>query len=150
MPEVDFDAYWQAVADRREARKQAHREAMSCRKAAKSSGKKPSKKKRRRSKERGILEPKRGFVRPEYRQYINSREWAAKRKEAFQYHGRKCSTCGSEHNLEVHHLTYQRLGREKMEDLQILCGDCHRIRHEDKPGVVTTDYLSEQFRAIVA
>lgn len=84
-----------------------------------------------------------------YREYLQSRQWRAKKKIAYDYHGRKCHDCGAERGLEVHHKTYKRLGREKMKDLEILCGACHRIRHEGKPGVVTTDYLSEQFRAII-
>ena len=84
-----------------------------------------------------------------YVEYLRSDQWAAKRRAAMKHHGRKCGVCGSVRSLEVHHLTYKRLGHERMKDLQILCGDCHRIRHEDKPGVVTTDYLSEQFRAII-
>lgn len=31
--------------------------------------------------------------------------------------------------LDVHHLTYDRLGREPMEDLQVLCKSCHRVAH---------------------
>jgi len=84
-----------------------------------------------------------------YSEYLRSREWKAKKAVALDYHGRKCADCGATEPLEVHHLTYKRLGREKMKDLLVLCGACHRIRHEDKPDVVTTDYLSEQFRAIV-
>jgi len=32
-------------------------------------------------------------------------------------------------NLEVHHLTYDRLGDERMDDLEVLCPDCHRKAH---------------------
>ena len=84
-----------------------------------------------------------------YREYLQSRQWRSKKKIAYEYYGRQCADCGAERGLEVHHKSYKRLGREKMKDLEILCGPCHRIRHEDKPGVVTTDYLSEQFRAII-
>ena len=149
MSDVDFDAYWQGVADRAAVRRQAYQKAMKCKREAKANKGKPPKKKKRGANKRGQPVQKRGFVRPDYREYIKSRAWAAKRKEALAYHGRKCAICGSDRNLEVHHLTYKRLGREKMKDLQVTCKDCHRIHHEDKPGVVTTDYLSEQFRAII-
>jgi len=107
-----------------------------------------SKKKKRRG-HRGKRHP-RGEAKPVvYREYLDSKAWQAKRKEAFAYHGCKCADCGATERLAVHHVTYKRLGREKMKDLLIVCEDCHSIRHEDKAGVVLTDYLSEQFRAIV-
>jgi len=83
-----------------------------------------------------------------YAEYLRSHEWKAKKALALDCHGRKCADCGATEPLEVHHVTYKRLGREKLKDLLILCAACHRIRHENKPEVVTTDYLSEQFRAI--
>jgi len=30
---------------------------------------------------------------------------------------------------EVHHLTYDRVGRERPEDLMAVCADCHRALH---------------------
>jgi hypothetical protein len=35
--------------------------------------------------------------------------------------------------LQVHHLTYKRLGRERMEDLQVLCCSCHHVVHGGQP-----------------
>lgn len=29
-------------------------------------------------------------------------------------------------NLDVHHLTYDRFGREELDDLVLLCRDCHK------------------------
>ena len=115
-------------------------------KAPKQKRQPPQRSKRNRSKP--VKQGKRLWV-ENYADYLKSPHWKAKRKEALEYHGRKCHDCGATQGLEVHHLTYKGLGREKMRDLQVLCGDCHAIRHEDKPGVVTTDYLSEQFRAII-
>jgi hypothetical protein len=47
----------------------------------------------------------------------------------------------------VHHLTYVRLGREKMKDLRILCKGCHANEHEGKvPGVF--DPMTREFMAI--
>jgi hypothetical protein len=31
--------------------------------------------------------------------------------------------------VEVHHTTYKRVGRERMTDLEVLCGSCHGVRH---------------------
>ena len=31
---------------------------------------------------------------------------------------------------EVHHLTYERIGKERLNDLQALCGKCHKQQHK--------------------
>jgi 5-methylcytosine-specific restriction endonuclease McrA len=65
----------------------------------------------------------------EYFKYINSPRWYYKRKEALEFHGKKCKLCGSTQNLDVHHLTYERFGKEFMADLMILCRPCHNEEH---------------------
>jgi hypothetical protein len=43
--------------------------------------------------------------------------------------GEICAKCG-EHGTDVHHLTYERVGgNELMEDLQVLCRECHTAIH---------------------
>lgn len=68
-----------------------------------------------------------------YKEYMKSPEWAIKRIEAFQHHGKCCSMCGTERSLEVHHLTYARMGNELMSDLQILCKTHHQQAHDILP-----------------
>jgi len=87
--------------------------------------------------------------RGKYKEYLKSKQWLIKRKSAIKYYKGRCCRCGSKYRLEVHHLNYSRLGNEKMSDLLLLCADCHRIEHEDNPQVITTDYMSEQFRDII-
>lgn len=69
--------------------------------------------------------------RVDYQAYLLSAEWAKCREAAFQVYGRKCSRCGKTRRLEVHHrgADYRRLGRERVEDLEVLCGDCHDHAH---------------------
>jgi hypothetical protein len=43
----------------------------------------------------------------------------------FKLRGKKCERCPSTCDLELHHLTYERFGREQPSDLQILCPVCH-------------------------
>jgi hypothetical protein len=38
----------------------------------------------------------------------------------------RCQQCGAGRALQVHHRTYDRVGAEWDEDLQVLCADCHR------------------------
>jgi 5-methylcytosine-specific restriction endonuclease McrA len=61
----------------------------------------------------------------EYRDYLRSDRWRAIRDWAFALHGRKCQECGETGGLEVHHLHYDTLGRERPEDLRVLCWRCH-------------------------
>lgn len=37
----------------------------------------------------------------------------------------RCKRCKQARYLEVHHLTYKRLGFERMDDLEALCVRCH-------------------------
>jgi 5-methylcytosine-specific restriction endonuclease McrA len=60
-----------------------------------------------------------------YQRYLRSPEWASTRAAAIRRAGGKCQKCGDASGLEVHHLNYDRLGRERHEDLIVLCGDCH-------------------------
>jgi len=65
----------------------------------------------------------------DYNSYIQSPAWRAKRAEKIILQGGSCEHCGTTGNLHVHHLSYVRLGREKMEDLQVLCKRCHSRLH---------------------
>jgi 5-methylcytosine-specific restriction endonuclease McrA len=67
-----------------------------------------------------------------YRAYIQSREWATRRRLAIARARCRCQVCNSPDWLEVHHRTYERLGCEDPEDLTVLCRDCHGLFHEVK------------------
>lgn len=64
----------------------------------------------------------------EYTSYMASARWAQKRAWKLEAVGHRCEKCGqSKYSgvLDVHHLTYDRLGHERLEDLQVLCKQCH-------------------------
>lgn len=63
---------------------------------------------------------------PEYREYLSSPEWARVRFGAILRAGYTCEGCEKERTLEVHHLSYLRLGRERESDLIALCKTCHK------------------------
>lgn len=89
--------------------------------------------------------PKESFKkrrRVDYKAYIDSPAWAAKRRQVFAKYGRKCQECGSGANLHVHHKTYARLGNESLKDLKVLCADCHALEHE-KDGIA--DEMSREY-----
>lgn len=64
-----------------------------------------------------------------YEDYINSSAWCRKRDAALDHHGHYCTACGRDKSLQVHHLTYKRLGSEEMSDLMPLCDSCHSFVH---------------------
>ena len=62
----------------------------------------------------------------DYYEYIASREWALiKNKVKARADGACERCCQKTARIQVHHLTYERLGRELMSDLQGLCPACH-------------------------
>jgi 5-methylcytosine-specific restriction endonuclease McrA len=65
-----------------------------------------------------------------YAAYLQSPYWRLHaRRQALHRAGHRCQDCGFPRALEVHHLTYVRLGCERPEDLLALCAECHGNRH---------------------
>lgn len=60
--------------------------------------------------------------------YYRSEAWKKKAGEAKERVG-KCQLCASTTRLEVHHNTYDRVGKEGPYDLVVLCHECHRKYH---------------------
>jgi 5-methylcytosine-specific restriction endonuclease McrA len=75
-----------------------------------------------------------------YQAYLLSPAWAAKRQKKLRQVGRKCQYCGRNGKqgvrLQCHHKTYANLFNEPMEDLEIVCTDCHpkadRVRRRNQ------------------
>lgn len=68
-------------------------------------------------------------LRGHYREYLQSEAWKAKRKAALIRDGLRCQLCGHEKNLHVHHITYDRIYDEDLDDLITLCNECHSRLH---------------------
>jgi 5-methylcytosine-specific restriction endonuclease McrA len=64
---------------------------------------------------------------------MRSQRWQDIRTKALERSGRTCEQCGRRqddgYKLDVHHITYIRLGGELMEDVQVLCYMCHGQLH---------------------
>lgn len=61
--------------------------------------------------------------------YYDSVEWSRTRERIFERDDSKCQACGKTAEC-VHHLTYDRLGRENDLDLISLCNTCHDKVHK--------------------
>jgi 5-methylcytosine-specific restriction endonuclease McrA len=66
----------------------------------------------------------------EYRDYLTSEEWAQRRAFMLKRADYRCQDCNSPESLQLHHLTYERIGRERITDLLVLCSDCHTAYHD--------------------
>lgn len=67
-------------------------------------------------------------------EYYSTDTWARARELRRTSIVEKCETCGSlelpgECTFHLHHKTYERLGRERGEDLVWLCPECHELLH---------------------
>ena len=60
-----------------------------------------------------------------YNQYLASPEWNSKKIRVRARDYGRCQLCRSDSFLEVHHLTYNRVGDEALFDLVTLCRHCH-------------------------
>lgn len=73
--------------------------------------------------------------RPDHRAYINSDEWRDIAQQAKARVGWRCQVCNRHKNqvvLDAHHRTYERLGWERLDDITVLCRDCHELFERDR------------------
>ena len=80
-----------------------------------------------------------------YDDYMKSVEWDEKRSLRFRMDGFRCFQCGSAKNLQCHHITYERLGNERMSDLITLCSECHKRLHEPKTVMKTEEEKRQDY-----
>ncbi len=62
----------------------------------------------------------------EYHKYLASREWALLKEQVKDRAKNKCERCKNGACEVTHHITYERIGRECLEDLLGLCQECHK------------------------
>lgn len=66
-----------------------------------------------------------------YQDYLRTRHWKElKEKVTASRHGQRCSCCHSKENLNLHHKTYERIGKERLKDMVFLCREHHLLVHE--------------------
>ena len=73
----------------------------------------------------------------EYRDYLQSDAWKAKRRLVLECFGYRCVKCGIpllETTANIHHLTYERVRKELITDLIPLCKMCHKAEHKKTPN----------------
>jgi len=66
-----------------------------------------------------------------YDLYLQTAEWKTLRRLKMESASHRCQVCNTDAGpLEVHHRTYERRGRERLDDLTVLCRRCHQSHHD--------------------
>lgn len=73
-----------------------------------------------------------------YLEYLASDKWKLLRQFVFELRDGKCEQCGKQfkshkESYHCHHVSYERLGSEKLSDLSLLCNECHTKVHKFHP-----------------
>ena len=76
----------------------------------------------------------------DYHEYLLTDDWKHRRDWIKSFWGHRCVLCYSMEDIQVHHRTYERLGREEMTDCVPLCSECH-TKHHDKLGVASAPVM---------
>lgn len=80
-----------------------------------------------------------------YRQvYLKSDHWKEFRLSILNSCSHSCLGCYSKSKLQIHHLTYARLWKERQGDVMVLCESCHIKTHllwKTPPKEFTPDQL---------
>jgi HNH endonuclease len=67
-----------------------------------------------------------------YDRHIRSLKWRNMKQDMLRLRGGRCERCGHQHSLELHHKNYERLGRELIADLELLCKRCHETADRER------------------
>lgn len=89
---------------------------------------------------------------PDYGAYLRSPAWSAVKARYRASDLEQDCICGETDELHLHHLTYERVGEERVSDLTPLCRDCHSLVHVlERRGDLGLDPapLSDKRRAAV-
>ena len=69
------------------------------------------------------------MTKEQYQEYLKTPHWKELRKRKLKQQKYTCEVCDCKFHLQVHHLTYERLGHERLKDLAVLCPKCHKLIH---------------------
>lgn len=61
----------------------------------------------------------------DYQRYLASREWSLLKEQVRKRSNGTCERCHLADHQDTHHLTYERIGRESLNDLLGICRPCH-------------------------
>ena len=77
-----------------------------------------------------------------YKEYLQSAEWKDLKTRKLKKANFICDGCGeTKGQMEVHHLTYERIGMELFTDLAVYCIECHKKAHSKVESTEWNKYL---------
>ena len=82
-----------------------------------------------------------------YDRYLLSHAWKQRRDGAIKRANKTCQLChATDVPLQAHHLSYDRVGAERADDLRVLCKACHTLRHRHWRGQqpIPTDSITRR------
>lgn len=84
----------------------------------------------------------------DYSHYLRSAHWADTRREYQESGLPQDCFCGETEGIQLHHMTYERIGREELGDLTPVCPSCHAMIHalanRGEIGLDFTGFVNEQ------
>ena len=84
-----------------------------------------------------------------YDEYLRSPYWRQLRQRILARAKGRCERCRAVRDLQVHHLTYVRLGCELETDLEAACARCHEASHGVAVGAFASDRRPIHVRELV-
>ena len=67
-----------------------------------------------------------------YYDYIKGAVWSNRRELYIDHYLGKCQLCGKKPiTLQLHHVNYNRVGVEALDDLKLICKPCHTRQHNE-------------------
>lgn len=78
-----------------------------------------------------------------YNSYLESPRWINLRKKVFERCRGVCEGCARSKATQVHHLTYDHVGKEMLFELVGICDQCHELLHGN-----ATEILNRLFDSV--
>lgn len=80
---------------------------------------------------------------------MGSEQWSKIRTKVRRRARGYCERCKVGKREDIHHLTYERLGHERLDDLIAVCGPCHEWLHGKRSAdPAATTYTPEETRIL--
>lgn len=70
------------------------------------------------------------YIWAKYNHYLQSDAWKQKRLAVLHRAKQWCERCEQAQAVQAHHITYERIFNERLDDLMAVCVRCHEILHK--------------------
>jgi 5-methylcytosine-specific restriction endonuclease McrA len=88
-----------------------------------------------------------GEVALDYWDYLQTQHWQNLREKVYEQRNHTCQRCHKEISVfQIHHITYVRIGHERVSDVQLVCVKCHEIIHKRKDRLREKKYTKRRRR----